>query len=101
MTNPKWFGSRLRELREEAGLSQAQLAAKAGTKANTVARIERGERIPCWEIICAFAAALDVDLGEFGREPVAKVEKRRGRPRKMQAEPAQPKRPRGRPRKEA
>jgi len=40
------FGPRLRELRRRAGLTQAQVAELVGREANTIARWERGERLP-------------------------------------------------------
>src|SRR3712207_3767302 len=38
------FGSRLRRLREAAGLTQEELASKAGLSARAVSVLERGER---------------------------------------------------------
>src|SRR3954468_16460022 len=38
------FGSRLRQLREEAGLTQEELAARADLTAKAVSALERGER---------------------------------------------------------
>ena len=38
------FGERLRRHREAAGLSQEELAARAGLAANSVSALERGER---------------------------------------------------------
>src|SRR4051812_37388241 len=38
------FGSRLRRLREVAGLTQEELAARAGLTAKAVSALERGER---------------------------------------------------------
>src|SRR3712207_4816188 len=38
------FGDRLRRLREAAGLTQEELAAKAGLTAKAVSALERGER---------------------------------------------------------
>jgi transcriptional regulator with XRE-family HTH domain len=57
------FGTRLRSLRERAGLSQADLAAKIGTDAGTVSRWERSLAEPpvtMWQVI---AFALDLSLG--------------------------------------
>src|SRR5215210_4825961 len=38
------FGERLRRLREEVGLTQEELASKAGLTAKAVSALERGER---------------------------------------------------------
>lgn len=40
-------GRRLRDLRRQRRLSQAELAYKAGISPGTVARLERQERAPC------------------------------------------------------
>jgi transcriptional regulator with XRE-family HTH domain len=94
-----WFAGRLRELRTEVGLTQVQLAEKAGVKRDAVARWERGNREPSWSNVVALADALGVSTEAFRQEPVSAPEPRRGRPRKAAQEPAAPKRPRGRPRK--
>ncbi len=97
--NAEWFAGRLRELREGKGLTQKELAERTGLTTDGVAKLERSERSPTWETVIALCHALDVEPGEFAREPGAIPEPRRGRPRKTTpAEPA-PKRPRGRPRK--
>jgi transcriptional regulator with XRE-family HTH domain len=38
------FGTRLRRLRETAGLTQEELASRAGLTAKAVSALERGER---------------------------------------------------------
>lgn len=40
------YGATLRAARERAGLTQAELARRAGVAPNTVARLERGEMEP-------------------------------------------------------
>lgn len=57
---PSGFGDILRDLRNAAGLTQVQLAEKAGTTGNTVARLERGMYEPSWEIVISLADALGV-----------------------------------------
>ena len=52
------FGAEVRRRRVQADLSQAELAEKAGTKANTIARMERGERGPSLSMAQALAFAL-------------------------------------------
>ena len=48
----------MRELREMAGLSQAELAARVGTQAPGIARIESGRFAPRLDVLHRVAAAL-------------------------------------------
>jgi transcriptional regulator with XRE-family HTH domain len=59
------FGDRLKELRERAGLSQAQLADRAGMNVFGVAKLEQGQREPSWATVLALATALGVDCTAF------------------------------------
>ena len=54
------FGERVRALREQAGLSQEALAAKAGIHRTYVGGVERGERNLSLKNIVRLAAALGV-----------------------------------------
>lgn len=54
------FGHRVRELRVAQGLSQEELAARAGIHRNYVGGVERGERNVGLDNIHALAAALGV-----------------------------------------
>lgn len=54
------FGERVRTLREQTGLSQEALAAKAGIHRTYMGGIERGERNLCFRNIIRLAAALGV-----------------------------------------
>jgi transcriptional regulator with XRE-family HTH domain len=54
------FGAQIRALREQAGLSQEALAAKAGIHRTYMGGIERGERNPCLKNILRLAEALGV-----------------------------------------
>jgi hypothetical protein len=47
----------VRDLRRAAGLSQRELARRAGTSQPAVARYERGAATPSWETIQRLAAA--------------------------------------------
>jgi transcriptional regulator with XRE-family HTH domain len=81
---PTGFAQRLRELREAAGLTQQQLAERAGLHPFSVAKLEQGVQEPTWPTVLDLAGALGVSVGAFVYE---------GRTRLA------PKRPRGRPSK--
>ena len=86
------FAEKLKRLREAAGLSQSQLAERAGMHHFGVAKLEQGLREPTWATVQALAAALGVNCLAFaqgsdpGPEPDPATEPRPGRPRK--GEPA-------------
>jgi transcriptional regulator with XRE-family HTH domain len=97
------FDTRLRQLREGAGLSQEQVAARAGIPIDSIQNWEQGRTRPRLEALPKLAQALAVTVDQLlatnaqgdGGTP-------RGRGRPKQAPPAGPppaKRPRGRPRK--
>ena len=56
------FSERLRALRKEAGLSQAELARLTGTTKSSVNMYERGEREPGLERLEVFANYFNVDM---------------------------------------
>jgi transcriptional regulator with XRE-family HTH domain len=59
------FGARLKELREKAGISQAQLAEKTGMNVFGVAKLEQGTREPSWVTVLLITKALGVDCTAF------------------------------------
>lgn len=59
------FGQRVRELRLVKGLSQEELAFKAGMHRTYLGGIERGQRNPALKNITAIAEALEVTLPEL------------------------------------
>ena len=59
------FNDRLRELRDKAGLTQVQLAERAGIPIGSVRAHEQGQRIPSWGSVVALARALGVDCTAF------------------------------------
>jgi len=59
------FGKRLKELRMSKGLTQEQLAEKAGVSADFISLIERGYRAPSFETIQMLAKALQVQESSF------------------------------------
>ena len=59
------IAERLRELREERGLSQSALARRANLTPAAINRIEMGKRSPTSETIGKLAAGLGVQPGEL------------------------------------
>jgi transcriptional regulator with XRE-family HTH domain len=81
------MGDRLRELREKAGLSQAEVAERAGVPLGTLRGWEYGRREPLLSAAGQLAVALGVEVGELLKAPESEEEsqtstKHRGRPRK-------------------
>ncbi|MCI0456762.1 MAG: helix-turn-helix domain-containing protein [Gemmataceae bacterium] len=72
------FGSALKRLREAAGLSQMDLASRAGLNLFTVSKIEQGTRDPSWATACALAKALGVSLDAFVKEDEQPPKKGKG-----------------------
>lgn len=54
------FGSRVRELRQERGLSQEDLAERSGLHRTYVVNVENGHRNVSLDTICQIAAGLSV-----------------------------------------
>jgi transcriptional regulator with XRE-family HTH domain len=59
------FGSRIRSIREAAGLSRELAAERADVNANYLGEIERGEKWPSIEIIQRLAGVLHVSPSAF------------------------------------
>ncbi len=75
------LGQTIKRHREEAGLSQEQLAAKAGIHRTHVGFLERGERSASVDVLVRIAVALEVpawailkeaQFAEVPREPGAR-----------------------------
>lgn len=82
MAEASMFAGRLKELRESAGLTQKQLADKAGLGLRAVTYLESGDRKPAWETVLSLASALGVECTAFTQEPTATDPRPKGRPRK-------------------
>jgi len=82
------FAGRLKEERERAGLSQRELAERAGCNVFTLSKLERGTQEPAWPLVRALARALGVTCAAFETtEAVTAPQgdaapRARGRPRK-------------------
>src|SRR5262245_10109440 len=82
--NGEYFPGRLKELREAAKLTQAELAKLAGTTQQAIAHWEGGHRDPSWPNVIALAAALGVKADDFNKKPGNANKRGRGRPKKDQ-----------------
>jgi transcriptional regulator with XRE-family HTH domain len=60
-----WSGKKLKELREAAKMSQAELAEKADIRPAAVSDYERDEAEPTFSTLLKLAAALGVGLDAF------------------------------------
>ena len=69
------FGKKLKELREAAGLTQTELAKKAGLSQGGIANLEQGRTQPAWDSVQALAAALGVDCTAFNEPKKGKGKK--------------------------
>jgi len=88
MADAAWFGGRLRELREKAGLTQQELADQSGLTREGVAQLETGRRKPAWATVLSVCQALGVTCEEFTKEPAEAPKRTAGRPSKT-PQPAQ------------
>ena len=72
----KHLGNHVRRFRQEAGLTQEQLAWKAGIHRSYVPQIEQGQRNLTLELICKLAKALKVGASDL----VDGCERKKGKP---------------------
>jgi transcriptional regulator with XRE-family HTH domain len=68
MKRIKEFGQAVRSLRLMRGLSQEELAEKAGLHVNSISLVERGLTPPALDTICSIADALGVPVSELARD---------------------------------
>ena len=69
-----YLGSRIRQARDRAGLTQEQLAERIGVSRTAIARYESGEIEPKLHNLAAIAVALNVSCDELlGIRPVRSV----------------------------
>lgn len=67
------FAGRLKMHREQAGLSQRELAKRVGCHYMTISMLERGTQEPAWPLVRALARALGVTCQAFETEEVSAV----------------------------
>jgi transcriptional regulator with XRE-family HTH domain len=68
------LGRALRVLRDQAGITQEQLATRLRMDATYISRIERGRRGVQWLTVQRFLRALDADLHQLA-DAIAEAEK--------------------------
>lgn len=59
------IGGRIRELRQERGMTLDQLAAQAGISASHLSRLERDQAEPSFTVAAAIAQQIGVSLSEL------------------------------------
>ena len=59
------FGTRLKELRQRASMSQEDVARAAGVSLSAITKIEGNKVEPSWPTVRAIAKALGVSVAEF------------------------------------
>jgi transcriptional regulator with XRE-family HTH domain len=68
------IGSRLRELRKERGLTQAELARQIGIQQSDLSRMEKGEYRVSLDNLFKILAVFDLDLADFFGDQSEKTE---------------------------
>jgi DNA-binding XRE family transcriptional regulator len=85
---PKWaFGQTLKELRQEKGMSQEQLAEAAGLDRSFVSLVERGIQSPNIVVLLKIAEVLGVPAAAFVAETESKMRSVATRTAKPQKKP--------------
>ena len=65
------IGGRLRELREDLGMPQAELARRVGAARTTIVMLENGSRVPSMALLEKLARQLRTEPAELLREPIS------------------------------
>jgi transcriptional regulator with XRE-family HTH domain len=63
------IGTRIAQLRKQAGLTQQELGPAAGLHGQTISDLERGVNTPVLTTLVAIAQALGIPLSELVDEP--------------------------------
>jgi transcriptional regulator with XRE-family HTH domain len=81
------FGETIQKLREAAGLSQSEMARKAGIPVRSIQNWEQGHRMPRPQVLLSLASALGVSVeklikamggpGQAEEKPAAKEPRKR------------------------
>lgn len=68
------LGKQIRELRKQRGMTQVELAERAGTTQGHIARIECGRYTLTMAVLSRLADALDVELGFIEKQAGAQMD---------------------------
>ena len=71
------IGGRLRELRKERGLTQAELARQIGIQQSDLSRMEKGEYRVSLDNLFKILGVFDLDLADFFGDSAAPLEEQR------------------------
>ena len=63
------LGDRIRETREQRGLSLTELSVAVGSDKSALSKIEKGERVPSLETIGRLADEMEMPMGAWFQEP--------------------------------
>lgn len=63
----EFFGNRLKERRQELGLTQGQFAERTGSTAAYVSQIERGQANPTLDVMAKFADVVGLEVWDMLR----------------------------------
>jgi transcriptional regulator with XRE-family HTH domain len=97
-----YFAACLRRLRDDAKMTQHELADRSGVHRQSIARLELGSMAPSWHMVMLLARALNVSVTAFVDPeiipPVVEVKRGPGRPR-LYTEQGETPAPKAKPRK--
>ena len=71
----EFVGKKIKQLRTNAGLSQAELSEKIGMTEKNLSNIERGLQYPALNSFLKLLDILDISVGEFGVKKQDNTEK--------------------------
>ncbi len=71
----KFFGKRLKELRNSKCLTQAQLAEKVGLHEKQISKIESGAHFPTFENFVKILNTLQATISDFEEDKITSTEK--------------------------
>lgn len=65
------LGDRIKELRKQKNMSQAELANAISKRQESINRIERGKYYPSYEVLLDICRALNISISDFFAEDIS------------------------------